>query len=690
MDRAAADAAAGLLRRVTGNDDAAFRPGQLEAINALVNDRERVLVVQRTGWGKSAVYFIATRLLRDQGAGASLLISPLLALMRNQIEMAERAGVRAATINSANRDEWDGIEQMVRAGEVDLLLISPERLNNPRFRADVLPHLAQRVGMLIVDEAHCISDWGHDFRPDYRRVARVLDLLPSRVPVLCTTATANERVIHDVVSQLGDELHVFRGPLDRESLSLSVVVLPNPAARLAWLAREIPQLAGSGIVYSLTVRDTEAVAEWLRRHDIAAVAYSGASDPEHRLQVERDLDANRVKVVVATSALGMGYDKPDVGFVIHFQSPGSPIAYYQQVGRAGRSLDRSHGVLLVGNEDVDIQDYFIETAFPDKARAYAVLELLSRQTRPMREQAILAEVNIRPTRLAAMLKILEVEGALERVPDGGWVRTAVPWAYDDERVAQVTAARRGEQAAMFEYIRTPDCLMAFLRSELDDPEATRCGRCANCTGQQWDTDLDPAEVAAASAYLRDNALRIEPRLQWMGAIPGLPHKIADELRLEEGRALAVYNDGGWGSVVKQAKYHDHRISDELLDSATTLISTWAPTPAPEWLTWIPSSSTSDLVVDFAHRLASRLGLPALDLVARVRPSAPQKDMENSAQQLANVYGAFAVTGRPPDTPGVLVDDIFDSRWTLTVVGAALRQAGSGPVYPFALAQARST
>ena len=690
MSDSIADRAHELLRLVTGDDRSEFRAGQLEAIEALVNARERVLVVQRTGWGKSAVYFIATRLLRDEGAGASLLISPLLALMRNQIEMATRAGVRAATINSANRDDWLEIEAAVRAGEVDLLLISPERLNNHRFRTDVLPHLAHEVGLLIVDEAHCISDWGHDFRPDYRRVARVLDLLPSRVPVLCTTATANERVIRDIVSQLGDQIQVFRGSLERESLSLSVVLLPNPAERLAWLAREVPQLPGSGIVYCLTTRDTETIAEWLRRHDISALAYTGDSDPNYRLEVEQALDANAVKVVVATSALGMGYDKPDVGFVIHYQSPGSAIAYYQQVGRAGRNLAVSHGILLVGNEDSDIQDYFISTAFPDERRANDVLELLAQQTQPLREQAILTEVNLRPSRLQAMLKILEVEGAVERVPGSGWVRTATPWTYDRERVAAVTAARRAEQAAMFEYIRTTDCLMSFLRTQLDDPAPTRCGRCANCTGHRIGVDVDPAAVAAAGAYLRASSLEIEPRAQWMGAVPGLPFTIPKELRLEEGRALAVYNDGGWGSVVKQAKYHEHVISEELLTASADLIRAWAPEPAPVWLTWIPSSSGSNLVVDFARRLADLLALAALDLVKRVRPSAPQKDMENSAKQLANVYGAFAVDARAPAQPGLLIDDVFDSRWTLTVVGAALRQSGSGPIYPFVLAQARSS
>lgn len=431
------------LRRIAGRD-ATFRDGQLEAIEALVVRRERALVVQRTGWGKSAVYLIATGMLRARGAGPTLLISPLLVLMRNQVEMAERGGVRAETINSANREEWASIQERVGAGEVDLLLISPERLNNPQFRRDVMPHLARSVGMLVVDEAHCISDWGHDFRPDYRRVARVLDLLPGGVPVLCTTATANERVIADISDQLGSGLSIVRGSLDRESLALDLVVLPNAAERLAWLAQVVPTLPGSGIVYCLTIRDTRVVAAWLCDQGISAVDYSGDSDDEDRLVVEAALVANEVKVVVATSALGMGYDKPDVAFVIHYQSPGSSIAYYQQVGRAGRALDHSDGVLLVGNEDVDIQDYFIRSAFPSEDQSRQVLELLETADTPQSTQSILSAVNVRMTRLEAMLKVLEVEGAVERVA-GGWVRTARAWEYDQERVARVTAARRADQ-----------------------------------------------------------------------------------------------------------------------------------------------------------------------------------------------------------------------------------------------------
>src|SRR4051794_22462882 len=460
MTTLAPDSTADDLLRTLAGPDARFREHQREAIEDLVVDRRRVLCVQRTGWGKSAVYFIATAMLRAQGEGPTLLISPLLALMRNQIEAAERLGLRAHTVNSTNRDDWDEVRDLIERDEVDLLLISPERLNNRRFRETMLPLFARRVGptprpsretmrpwsprrvgLLVVDEAHCVSDWGHDFRPDYRRIRDALEQLRPGAAVLCTTATANDRVVADVLEQLGaggsgSKLRSYRGELARSSLRLEVVSLPSQAERLAWLARWLPELPGSGIVYCLTKRDTESVAAWLNGCGISAVPYSGEVDDAARVEVERRLLANDVKAVVATSALGMGYDKPDLGFVVHYQAPGSAIAYYQQVGRAGRALDEAHAVLLRGIEDRDIQDYFIASAFPPREKAEAVVEMIASAERPVRIGELSAAVNLGQSRIMAMLKVLDVEGAVTQ--DGsGWVRTGEHWSYDARRYQAV-------------------------------------------------------------------------------------------------------------------------------------------------------------------------------------------------------------------------------------------------------------
>src|SRR3954467_7978528 len=574
-----------LLKRLAG-PNAIFREHQREAIDDLVADRRRVLCVQRTGWGKSAVYFIATKLLREAGEGPTLLISPLLALMRNQIEAAERLGLRAHTINSTNRDDWDAVREMLDRDEVALLLIPPERLNNRRFRDTMLPLFAERVGLLVVDEAHCVSDWGHDFRPDHRRIREALERLRPDAAVLCTTATANDRVVADVVEQLsagGGELRTYRGELARSSLRLEVVNLPSQAERLAWLARWLPEFPGSGIVYCLTKRDTESVAEWLKGKGISAIAYSGETDDAARIEVEGLLLANDVKVVVATSALGMGYDKPDLGFVVHYQAPSSAIAYYQQVGRAGRALDEAYAVLLRGLEDRDIQDYFIATAFPPREKAEAVVELIANAEEPVRLGELAATVNLGQGRIAAMLKVLDVEGAV--VQDGsGWVRTDEPWGCDERRWDRAGALGGREQAAVERYGDDGGaCLMRTVEGELDGPRAEDCGRCAACAGPRFAEPLDRAIVVEAQEHLRSRPLSLDPRKRWPAGLDGGAKAMPIELQLRDGRALARSGDGGWDPVVRSGRFGGGRFDDELVRACVRLVAQWWPDPAATWV-----------------------------------------------------------------------------------------------------------
>jgi ATP-dependent DNA helicase RecQ len=674
------------LRTLTARPDAEFRDGQREAIAALVDDRARVLVVQRTGWGKSAVYFLTTHLLREQGLGPTLLISPLLALMRNQIDAAERLGLRCETINSASATTIKELEGTLRGDEVDLLLISPERLANPEFGDKIMPVVGARPGLIVIDEVHCISDWGHDFRPDYRRIGRIVDRLAgSSVPILGCTATANDRVVNDVADQLGAELTTFRGPLRREGLALSTIRLDRQAERLAWLAETLPELEGSGIVYCLTVRDVENVAAWLTSQGIEVEAYFGSLDNEARVEAERKLQNNDIKALVATTALGMGYDKPDLSFVVHFQSPGSPVAYYQQVGRAGRALETSRGVLLRGVEDEQIQDWFIERAFAEEHLVNDIVQAFDSFDGPVPLMRIQVALNVRIGTLELVVKQLDVDGVLERVAGTSYQRTLQPWTYPASRVEAVTRERRLEQQSMVDYFHTTACRMRFIANLLDDPAADDCGICDNCTGATSARHPSIELTAEAEKFLRTRPIELSAKKMYLDPDAGSRRKIPPDELIEDGRILSMWGDGGWGQLTRDGKVVDGRFDDRLVEALAELVEEWAPEPAPQWVTAVPSLRHPDLVDSLAERLAARLGLPYHPVVARLVERPEQKQQQNSAHQQSNVSGAFGVTGTVVEAPALLVDDVAASGWTLTEIGRLLRRAGTPLVYPVALA-----
>lgn len=666
-----------------------FRDGQWEAVEAVALRKQRALVVQRTGWGKSIVYFLATRLLRDQGSGPTLLISPLLSLMRNQIEMAERIGIRAFTIHSANQNEWEQVEKALHSNQCDILLISPERLNNARFVQQVLPEIAGKIGLFVVDEAHCISDWGHDFRPDYRRIIRILQILPAAVPVIGTTATANNRVVEDIFSQLGPNLTLLRGPLARASLRLQAIRLNSQSERLAWLAENLSKFPGSGVIYCLTVPDTERVAAWLRGKGFQAEAYHAGNDAViDRPALEQAFLQNKVKILVATVALGMGFDKPDIGFVIHFQRPGSVVAYYQQVGRAGRALDRSYGILLSGVEDDEIQNYFIDSAFPSSQIMFDILKALE-QYESLGLNELLTHVNVTRTMAEKALKLLEVDGAVGTTYDrkNAYFRTPNPWQPDTERIQKIISQRQAELAQMQAYLDHPGCLMEFLQRALDDSNPQPCGRCANCRGKGFSSDVSPDLIMEAEVFLKGGSIPIRPRKRWpAGLFPDQKLTLPPEHQSMEGRSLCYYGDAGWGKLVRNGKYQDGHFSDKLVSAAACLIQEqWKPEIA--WVASIPSRRRPSLVPDFALRLAQQLNLPYYPVLQRTNDAPEQKTMQNSTMQARNVIGTLMVTGNVPNGSVLLVDDILDSGWTLTMAGYLLRTKGSGLVYPFTLAQA---
>ena len=668
---------------------ATFRPQQWEAIDGLVNEGKRLLLVQRTGWGKSTVYFVATRLLRDRGAGPTLIVSPLLALMSNQIQDAEaQLGLEAVTINSSNTDEWDDAKRAVVEGDCDLVLVSPERLANREFREDVLEAVLDDVGLLVVDEAHCISDWGHDFRPDYRRIERVVDRLPDGVPVAATTATANDRVVADVTSQLPG-IETLRGRLVRESLRIQAMDLGPRPRRLAWLAENLPETPHAGIVYCLTVDDVEAVTDWLDGRGYDAAAYHGRLDADRRRDVEARLLADDVDVVVATNALGMGFNKPDLGFVVHFQRPPNLIRYYQEIGRAGRDLEAAYAVLLSGASDDDVAEYFIENAFPDPWAFEMVLDALAESDEPLYHYQLLKRLDLRSGTVRTCIDLLRLDGAVDRVDDG-FVRTGADWSYDHDRIERVTEQRRTELDRIREFVDTDGCLTRFVDDALDGDLDSDCGFCANCAGDVLPSTVeDESLVDEAVEHYRDDGHRtIDPRSR-LPEREGTYSVLSDDERLEPGRALSALGDPGWGTIVEDALDAGEPFDDRLVAAAADLVADeWTPEPSPAWVTAVPSSSRPGTVEGFAERLAAALDLPFVPTVEKTETTGPQADLANSYQQCWNVRGAFDVAGEVRDGPVLLVDDVVGSRWTLTEVGRGLLDAGSGPVHPFALADRR--
>ncbi len=695
--------AEGYLRALAG-PSARLRDDQWTAIRALVADHVRALVVQRTGWGKSAVYFTATALLRARGAGPSVIVSPLLALMRNQIDAASRAGIRARTVNSANIAEWDEVYAEVEAGHVDVLLVSPERLNNPGFRDQVLPKLITSAGLLVVDEAHCISDWGHDFRPDYRRLRTLLAELPPGVPVLATTATANARVSRDVADQLGTgadgETLVLRGPLDRDSLHLGVVSLPTAAQRLGWLAAHLGELPGAGIIYTLTVAAAHETAAFLRERGHEVLPYTGKDDPADRQAAEDALLANKLTALVATSALGMGFDKPDLGFVVHLGAPQSPIAYYQQIGRAGRAVDHADVILLPGREDADIWAYFGSLAFPAEAVVRRTLGALADAGRPLSTAALETRVDLSRSRLEMMLKVLDVDGAVQRVT-GGWAATGLAWSYDADRYARVAGERTREQQAMLGYIATASCRMDYLRRELDDPAAAPCGRCDNCTGRYWPDDVPAAVITAARDRLLVPDTEIEPRKMWPTAMRELgidvAGKIGPDASAQPGRALGRLADLGWGQrlrAVLDPAATDGPVPDDLVAAVVKVLAAWQWDERPASVVSIPSRTRPQLIASLASQIAEIGRMPDLGPLAYAHAGQVVRGhQDNSAQRLRAVWDTLtvpdSVKAALADLPGpvLLIDDVLDTGWTMTVAAMDLRAAGATAVLPLVLAAA---
>lgn len=666
--------------------EAYFREGQWEAIESILNNK-KALVVQKTGWGKSIIYFIGTKLLRDKGKGPTILISPLLSLMRNQIESAAGLGISAETINSQNVEEWERIEESLKEDNCDILLISPEQLANKERFNRLISYIGKGIGFFVVDEAHCISDWGHDFRPDYRRIINIVNNLPPNVPVIATTATANKRVVDDISAQLGD-IDVIRGPLIRESLRIQVIKIKDQSERMAWLLENIPKMPGVGIVYCLTVLDCNKVAKWLQINGINAKSYTGKMNNDERVELENEFMQNEIKCLVATVALGMGYDKSDIGFVIHYQRPGNVVSYYQQIGRAGRKLDNAYAILLNGVEDDDIQEYFIKTAFPTEEEMQDVVNAIENSEEGLKQNQILGKINIRSGRLEKCLKYLEAMEIIGKDDKNRYYRTLNEWNPDLSRSNQITKRRYQELEDIKNFVDYKGCYMQYIADKLDDKYARKCGKCAGCLGRDFfSPTVKTKNVLRAIEFLKGEYIVIESRKMFPpGIIAETGRSIPVEFQAEEGRALCAFGDAGWGKFIHDDKYVNNYLRDELVDASVELILKWLPDKIKDMqIAYIPSLKRPELVRSFARRVAEKLQIHCLDIIEKIKMTKQQKELENSTFQCKNAWDSFSVSKYCDGRDILLLDDMVDSRWTLTVCAYKLREKGTGSVYPFAIA-----
>ena len=667
-----------ILKKYYG-ENAVFREGQYEAIESTYKN-PRTLIVQKTGWGKSLVYFISTKLFREENKGFTLVVSPLLVLMENQKEAASKLNIKCTALNStvSKEDRSTIINNMVNQ-YYDLVFVTPETL----FKDDIqmaLPNM--KIGLFVVDEAHCISDWGHDFRLNYGKLNKIIQKFPSNVHVLGTTATANNRVINDLKTQFGDSVYISRGSLTRDSLHINVVKVKNAVERYTWILKNINKLPGTGIIYCLTQRDCDYLTKFLLDNGISAEAYYSKSQEEEvqNMKIIQKFLKNEIKVIVATIKLGMGFDKGDIGFVIHYQMPSNIVSYYQQIGRAGRSIDKAYTILMSGPEDLDIINYFINTAFPTKEECIKVIECLEKYN-GLSIPYLSGCLNMKQGRLAKTIMFLENEGFVYKEGPKYYV-SGTKFTYDSEHYENVTKTRISERNQMVELLKTKDCLNKYIVSCLDDDVKYDCNRCSNCIENSiFDNEFTDEEINKTLGFINALEQPIEPRKRW-------PSKdffgtTVIHNQLIAGICLSKYHDVGYGKLVKDGKYRDHKFADELVGKSASILKGIIKKHNIKYITNVPSLR-SNIVEDFTKRLAESLKIEYVDTLLKIGTT-QQKDMNNSYHQCRNAINSFRCKEKNYDGNIILVDDMVDSKWTITVCGHYLMEAGFNSVFPYALA-----
>jgi len=644
-----------------------FYDEQWEAIQKLLKG-ERVLMIQKTGFGKSLVFqFTATQL-----PGVSIVFSPLIALMRDQVNKLSKLGIPAAYINhTLTPEEKEDVLTKAQAGYYKIIYIAPERMEDIRSM-----NVIQRLNpsMVVVDEAHCISVWGHDFRPNYRRIVNLIEFLPADRPVLACTATATEQVQSDIEKQIGKGITVQRGGLLRPNFHLNVIHAQSQEAKLIHIAGLVKKLPGSGIIYCGTKVETETYANWLRYKGIDAVYYNAGLDNDSRVMIEHALMENKHKCIVATNALGMGLDKPDVRFIIHTQIPQSPLHYYQEIGRAGRDGETTYIILYYNPEDEELPKAFIKGGRPSAYDYNKVIDALKES--PLGLHGVIKAVNLKQTAVSVILNDLIDQGIIISYTQGR--KKVYEYKYgagelNTEPFEQLRSIKTGEFEKMKEYVQTRKCRMNFLQNYLGDNSSEKCMKCDNDRGMKIEareTDSGLKEVEAFRETFFP-ILEVETKTGIM----------------TNGVAASYYGVTNVGSAIHRSKYENGGdFPDFLLRLSLKAFRKRFGNRRFDLVLFVPPTESGDLVKNLAKKIANTLNFKLSEGLKKTRQTQPQKIFESAITKKDNVKDAFYIDENVTNKDILIIDDIFDSGTTIKEIGRILKAAGANSVAPLTIAK----
>lgn len=724
------------LKRIFGIDH--FYDEQWEAIQRILNG-ERILMIQRTGFGKSLCYqFPAT-----QFDGITVIFSPLIALMRDQVKALNKKGIPARYINSEQTvEENSATIQDALDGKVKILYIAPERQENAEW---IEATRKMNLSMVVIDEAHTISVWGHDFRPAFRRIINLVKLLPQSLPVLATTATATNRVQSDIEHQIGGRLTTIRGQLVRDNFRLYVIKVHSEDEKLVWLAQNLHQIDGTGLIYTGTRVNTEIYAKWLVYNNINAINYNAGHDADTRKDIENGLMHNRYKCVVSTNALGMGIDKPDIRFIIHTQIPASPIHYYQEIGRAGRD-DKPTTIILFYNEQKDKngieEDYklpkaFIDGARPSKEKYLKAIDALRQE--PLSERGLMKATNLKQTQIRVIKADLIDQGIAKEVVDGKSKVLEYQFGaqeLDTQSFEDLRILKLKELDAMVGYVNTSQPRMQYLCEFLDDDNNMEYSDCDNTTldkltvalTDEWQKKLSdfrenyfpilevsettskthkpsnikwsiniPSEnkidvykndqlFSSQSCVINWNNFSVEER-EFVESL--LVSHLARKSHIVNGVAASYYGVSNVGSALHRSKYENGGDFPDFLLRLTlkAFFKTFGNSKF-DMVLYVPPTHSGDLVKNFAVKFASVIKVPVSHKLVKIRQTSEQKVFQNSYLKQENVKDAFSYLS-PEEINGkkiILLDDIFDSGATIKEIGKLLTTMGAEIIVPIAIAK----